>query len=166
MVEIVFEPIIPKKFDPQVFLGEFESALKVKTKPELQRLFRGTVQGWKNKPDFSGKFTRGIDSMSMFVYPSGRNAEQYKLVTLGSPAHDIFPKNMSRLVFQRGYSPASAPRRLVSVPARRFGPRVSARMVRHPGFEAREFDYAIAEHYAPDFYNTMAQANLQAVRKL
>jgi hypothetical protein len=147
-------------------LTRISQKMKSKTGPDLRALFRRTVEGWDNPPDFSQKFHVGRDYCSTTVWPSGRNKNQYNLVNEGSPPHIILPRRARMLRFQVGYRAATKPRVIGSSAKQRFGPYTGSAGVAHPGFEAREFDSAIAEEYQDTFAADMQDAiNVAVVRK-
>jgi len=137
---------------------QIEKALRTKTGPDIKRNFEKTVSGWKHKPNWSVKLTNRSNYLSVSVWASGPNADQYGLVNAGSPAHTISPKNGGMLRFQPGYSAATKPGRLMSRSAQRSGAFISARDVSHPGFEGRKFDLAVAEETAPRFAEDIQDA--------
>ena len=141
--------------------------MREKTGPDLRKEFMKTVDGWEGKPEFSQKFTNSISGLSTEVFPSGANRSTYELVNAGSPPHTIRAKNGRGLLrFQTGYRAATRPRVVGSRAKSRFGDTISAPMVRHPGFVAREFDMVIAEQYQNTFEDDMQDAiNAGARRK-
>jgi hypothetical protein len=132
-------------------------AQQQKTGPDLKRLFRQTVEGWKNKPNWMQHQESNSSRIAMQVWAGGTYANQYALVNAGSPRH-LIPLKPGFLRFQRGYRPATSPRVLSSHAYSRFGPYSFAKQVNHRGFIAREFDAEIAEEYAPQFAEDMQVA--------
>ena len=138
---------------------EIEKALRTRTAPELRRQFNKTVEGWGHKPGFSQKFASRTDYISATVYASGPNADQYGIVNYGSPPHRIPARRGGMLRFYSGYSAATRPRVIGSRAKRRSGEIWVAREIpKHPGFDAREFDVAIAEEIAPGFEKDINEA--------
>ena len=134
-----------------------------KTAPETKFLFKKTVFGWANKPSFRQKLTRRAHYMSMYVYASGTNADQYALVNAGADPHVITPIGKGYpLKFKWGgkgsYKASSSPRIIQSKRHYKTGPVRTFMSVNHPGFPAREFDQAIAEEYAPTFRKDIQDA--------
>ena len=87
--------------------------------------------------------------------------------SFGSPPHDIRPRQAGGFLrFRRGYSPSTAPRRIQSRRSKGFGPWISTRAVSHPGFEPRDFHYAIADAHRLVFHKDMIAANRRAAAKL
>jgi len=140
-------------------MREIERALRTKTGPDIRTQFKKTTTGWKNKPDWSQKMTVRTSYLSVSVWASGPNADQYGLVNAGSPRHEIRPKNSGGLLrFQPGYRAATRPGRLMSRSAQRSGDYMSTPVVRHPGFEGRAFDEAVAEEVAKRFADDIQDA--------
>jgi len=150
-----------KKFDSEEFVKRIEDKMREKTGPELKALFQETVEGWEEKPTFAEYHTRTATSISTRVSTVGGimgGMDIYALVSKGSPAHLIRPKNGSFLRFQPGYRAATHPGIIGSMRKQRFGSYVQSEGFIHPGFEGREFDKMIAELYKPDFEQDMADA--------
>jgi hypothetical protein len=150
--------------DEQAVFTAIAAKQRVKTAYDVKRLFRQTTAGW-HKPPIWGqthKFTRS--EISVEIYASGANADQYALVNAGAPRHTIHPINPTGwLRFQRGYNASTRPRVLSSRAFSRFGPYSAAKIVHHPGFAAREFDQEIAEQYEDTFRDDMQDAINSAV---
>lgn len=144
---------------------EIESMLRNRTGPELQRQFKKTVDGWEGAPSFPKKLTSKSNYLSVAVYASGTHADKYALVNFGSPPHPITPRRGGMLRFQPGYRAATKPRVIGSRAKSRSGRTIGARRVSHPGFEAREFDLAIAEEIAPRFAEDVQDAITTAATK-
>lgn len=126
------------------------------TGPQLQGLFRKTVSGWEHKPRFYKRKHITAYQIGVIVHPAKEKmGDIYALVNQGAKPHIIRPRRAKFLRFQTGYRAASRPRFIGSGRKSRSGRFISTPMVRHPGFEAREFDQAIAEEYAPKFFKDM-----------
>lgn len=134
--------------------------MQSKTAPDLQRLFKRTVTGWQDPPNFLQKFTNQVNYVSTTVWPgqSNKGGKTYTLVNNGASPHIIRPRRARVLSFQRGYSAGTRPRVLSSRGYSRFGDFVTAGVVHHKGFDAREFDAEIAEQYAATFAADMQDA--------
>jgi hypothetical protein len=146
------------KFSAKEYVDRIAQAQRDKTVPELTRLFKLTVDGWDNKPRFDWEQQITSHSIGVRVYSAGENSDQYALVVKGSPPHTIRSKNGGLLHYQPGYRPSTKPRILSSHAKSRFGAYISTPVVNHPGFDAREFDQAIAETHKPDFERDMQDA--------
>lgn len=156
---------VPQRvLDAQGVIDAIYNTMRTKTAPEVQNLFKRTVEGWHNKPTFTHRMGRGPDHVSVTVYPGfGKNADQYALVNAGSPEHPITARNAPFLLFQRGYHSATKPRVLSSRPYVRYGHYWLQKSVHHPGFKAREFDQEIADQYQDTFRQDMQNAINSAV---
>ena len=138
---------------------EMLKTMRGKSSRELKKLFEDTVFGWSKKPHFTAKFGGGVNEMSLSVTVSGPAAETYALVNAGSPPHTIIPRRPGGILrFKPGYRASTSPGVLKSRRAYRSGAAVVARLVKHPGFEPREFDKTIREEYTPVFEKDMQDA--------
>lgn len=135
-------------------------AMKDKTAPRLKELFEKTVQGWKTPPAWDQEQETTSEKISMRVFASGSNADQYALVNYGSPPHPIYPKNQGGFLrFQPGYRSSTSPGSLNSRAFVRSGNFISSRGVpMHPGFQPRGFDKSVAKEYEPQFQKDMQDA--------
>ena len=147
-----------ENFKGENYVKRLTDKMRSDTIPALRLAFNHTVEGWENRPDFKSNIDVTSSSISVSVYPSGPNADQYALVSKGSPPHTIRPKNGGLLKFQPGYNSATRPRILSSRSKVRFGNYVTAKVVNHPGFEAREFPETISDMYYPIFLDEMQEA--------
>ena len=141
-----------------VLRGRIERVMKDRTGPEMRRLFKGTVAGWKHPPNFTQRFASTGDEISVAVFASGTNKNQYALVNYGSKKHTITPRRGGMLRFQQGYNAGTKPGSLSSRAPRRSGSFVSRKIVHHPGFKAREFDASVAEKILPKFIDDVNSA--------
>lgn len=131
-----------------------------KTKPDLLREFRKTVEGWENAPRFQSEVEHVINLLTRVFTES----ERYFYVNNGTSPHTITPKSGGLLRFQTGYRAATSPKVIGSRKPQRFGPQISARIVHHPGSEPRLFDETIAEAYEETFVNDIQDAINMAVK--
>lgn len=143
---------------PESIRQAIEHAQDRKTGPKMRALFKKTVEGWKNKPYFFQRKHITPRQIGIVAHSGRQNVDQYFLVNEGAAPHYIRPRRARRLRFQPGYRPSTRPHILSSRPMARFGDPVTASVVRHPGFEARKFDEAVAKAHAPDFRRDMQQA--------
>jgi hypothetical protein len=159
MVEIKMNVTVPDEIinDAQM-RKQIEKALRTKTGPDIRRNFQKTTEGWTHKPSWSQKFTSRTNFLSISVWASGPNANQYGLVNAGSPAHRISARRGGLLRFQPTYRAATKPGRLSSRSPQRSGAFMSARSVNHPGFEGRRFDETVAKVVAPQFAKDIQEA--------
>ncbi len=132
---------------------EIERALKDKVAPALIKSHNLVVADWVNKPTFETRIAVRPDKISMTVFPAGPNAGIYEIVDQGSPPHIIKPVKAKMLVFRLGYKSKTLakPARTVSGGGKATGDVVFAKLVHHPGSEAREFSKVIAKDIQPQF---------------
>jgi len=137
-----------------------------KSIPEVLRLFKGTVEGWENKPSFTYEHSTSTSMIRSYIHPrgGGHDANVYNMVTLGTPPHIITPKRRPMLRFREGYIAATTPGSLMSGKNKRTGKYVGRFKVNHPGIkDPREFDKLISEKYQPIFEQDMGEAVARAV---
>lgn len=169
MVSIRLKVTVPKeKFTDKRWVEEVVSTMRRKTGPELRFEFQRTVNTWDKKPFFAIHQEVGSQRISTSVHTFN---DIYALVNAGSPSHVIYPKwtrtggiGRGFLRFRSGYASktkAGSTRSFVGGP---FGDFVSARVVHHPGFEARRFDQLIADDYLPTFERDMQEAFKRAAK--
>jgi len=131
MVSISMKVTVPDEIiNSAAMRSQIEEALRRKTGPDIRKNFAKTVDGWKHKPSWSTMLTNRSDYLSVSVWASGPNKNQYGLVNAGSPPHEIRPKSGGMLRFQPGYRAATKPGRLMSQSSQRSGPHISARAAR------------------------------------
>jgi len=130
-----------------------EKALDSEVKPALIKSHNLVVADWKNKPEFRTRKVIRPERITMTVFPIGPAAEIYGYVDQGTKPHIIKPVRAPLLVFQTGYKSKTLanPARTVSGGGIATGPTVRAKLVHHPGSEAREFSKTIAGDIEPDF---------------
>lgn len=137
------------------YLGRklLEQALKEQVAPALIKSHNLVVADWKNKPTFETRIAVRPDKISMTVFPAGPNAGIYEIVDQGSPPHIIRPVKAKMLAFRLDYTSKTLakPARTVAGGGKSTGPLVFAKLVHHPGSEAREFSKVIAEDIKSDF---------------
>lgn len=161
MVSIRVKVTLPPSnvFQKKRWLEEIARVQRQTSVPRLRKLFQQTVYGWSEKPSFGWTQTRTSDTLAITMYPQGPRADVWELLNAGSPAHTILPKNRGGfLIYRPGYRAATTPGSLQSRRAYRSGPFVSARVVHHPGFQAREFTTLIAQEYENPYMNEMQEA--------
>lgn len=156
-ISVEIKVTVPKEvFKIEAWRRRVEHVQSQKTGPELQALFRKTVTGWDHKPRFYKRKHITAYQIGVIVHPAKEKAgEIYALVNEGAKPHLIRPRTRKFLRFQVGYRSASRPRFIGGRRKTRFGRFISTPLVRHPGFQAREFDSAIAEAYGPTFFKDM-----------
>jgi len=145
-----------------------EQAMDKEVKPALIKSHNLIVADWKNKPVFKARKYISAERIAVTVFPTGPAAEIYGYVDRGTKPHIIAAKNAPFLSFRTGYSPKTLanPARTVSGGGTSSGPRVYAKVVHHPGSEAREFSKVIAEDILPDFKKIIDNAFRQVSKQL
>jgi len=158
------EVVLQSQFVREMILQKMQR----KTAPDLQKMFKQTVQGWADPPNFLQRFRNSPSQVSATVWP-GQNTtggKKWAIVNAGSPRHVIRPRKARMLRFQPGYRASTRPRKLSSRAYTRYGPVIRTLSVQHPGFEAREFNKEIKEQYADTFVQDMQDAiRVASVRK-
>lgn len=159
MVSITLKVTLPERpFAKKKWLQAIASAQRKTSIPKLKKLFRSSVFGWSRKPDFGWTQTRGSNRVAIYMYPSGPNAETWKLVSAGSPAHRIPLSGGTFMSYRPGYRAATRPGQLMGRRAYRSGKPRGAMFINHKGFEARNFPELIAEEFRPQFTDDMQNA--------
>lgn len=165
-VSITIQVEVPKEIlSIEDVQRELSYIMATKTGPDIKRLFEKTTEGWSGEMNphsrfgqvnFSIKNYFGVTTFKTTVFTYSK---KYAIVNEGSPRHRITPRNGKMLRFRVGYRAATRPRVIGSRAPSRFGDFVSTPIVPdHPGFEAREFDDAIADEYAPTFEKDIQDA--------
>lgn len=160
---ISFKPIVPDKlplFDTKEAKREYARALN-ETIEEANRDFKKTIRTWRTKPGF---LIRRASPVKLKAQVFTTN-EIYFYVTRGTRPHIIRPKNAAALSFRSGFQPKTTPRMIRSDAGRRFGPRVFARQVHHPGTKARDFDVVIAKRLRTKLTDEMRLANRRLAQR-
>lgn len=144
--------------------------LDSKVKPALIKSHNLVVADWKNRPEFKTRKYIRADYISMTVYPAGnpKAVEIYGYVDQGTEPHLIAPVRAPLLIFKTGYQPKTLARPARTVPGggKATGPTVAAKLVHHPGSEAREFSATIARDLQPGFKDTIENTFRQIARQL
>lgn len=150
------EVVIPKAiFDVEKF-KRLQRAHMASVALAVKRDFEATVKNWDHKPTFEVQYS----SEEITV---GTDDDIYALVDAGSPSHTISPVRAKRLKFQNKYKAKSTPGVIGSKRGGKSGEIVTAKVVRHPGFQARKFLDAIAKKNNVKFFQggdaAVAEAN-------
>lgn len=158
---------IPKvSFARKKWLDAIASKQRAKSLPILKKLFKETVNGWSQKPDFGWVQTKSADEISIRVYPTGPYSDVWNLVNEGSPPHIITPKKVGGiLAFKPGYRSSTKPGQLRSGRKYRSGKMRFAKSVNHPGFEGRKFTEMISQIFAEDYAMDMQEAVTEVARR-
>lgn len=164
MVSININVSVPKKlFLDADFVNEITEIMKNEVAPDLKHLFRGTTNGWSEKPSWRQKLTKRSSEISMEVWTEDKI---YGLVNAGSPPHTITPRNGGFLRFRPGYRSATTAGSIISRRVYRSGNPVTASSVKHPGFVPRRFDELISREYDPKFRESVQKAVENAAKRV
>lgn len=137
-----------------------QEAMDNQVGPALVKSHQLVVANWTHKPDFESKTQIRSDVIITTVYPTGENAQIYLYVDQGTKPHEIKPVRAKLLRFTTGYQPKTLakPARTVGGGGTATGDQVFAKIVHHPGTEAREFSQTIAEDIKPSYSNFINNA--------
>lgn len=128
---------------------------------EVDSRYQVTYQSWRHRPD-----------VSVDVHAHGRRIdievqtdEVYDYVDRGTSPHIILPIRAKRLHFLNGYQPKTTPGVLGSGTGGAYGDDVFARMVRHPGTQARGFTRIVSNWVHQNGDNILWKQLLQALNR-
>ncbi len=155
---------------PQV-KAELAKVLDSEVKPELLYRFNRVTANWNTKISFRSRKFIKIDSISVTVFPFGKNKQIWGYVSFGTQPHKIRAKNAPMLAFQWGgygsYKPKTAPIGKFGGPGTVTGGTLRfMKEVNHPGSEGRKFEEAIRADYKKDFSRTINNAFRRIIRRL
>lgn len=159
---------LPKdRFERRRWIDAIANKQRSVSMPKLRNLFKQTVFGWAQKPDFGWSVKKSSSEVALHVYPSGSYSDIWNLVNQGSPPHRIPRSGFTRMSFRTGYRAATRPGSLQSGRKYRSGPYRTAYVIeKHPGFEGRKFTELIRDEFDKTFRDDMQQAiNEVAKRK-
>lgn len=170
MPQVLFRAIRAKPINWQAFYNEIAKTLDATVKPELIAYFERVTNPWDNPPEFQARKRIRADHYSVYVYPTGPNADIWKYVSHGTRPHVIKPKGKGyQLKFKWGGPGSYKPRTTTSGGYKGPGKVIGGKTVKfwqvnHPGNKARNFETHIARWYAPQFKRTMDAAVKRGVR--
>jgi len=124
-------------FDERSFRRAIRNIRAARAK-DIKIDFDVTTRTWTNPP--KAKIQLVGDTTALIFISNDR----YTWVNEGTKAHQILPRNASRLVFQANYKAKTVVGTIASRPGGSFGPTVYSMGVEHPGTQARKFDDLIA----------------------
>ena len=154
MINIKYEPIIPKKFmaslDPAKLKKELYDALD-HTGNIINDDFDKTVRTWKKAAKFKKKGPEQY--RSGLAVTISTDDEIYFYIDEGTKAHIIKPRRAKRLGFRSGYKAKTRVGVVGSRAGGASGPFVTAKQVMHPGFPARKFAKTIAKRRQKNLVN-------------
>lgn len=164
-MRIGMQPIRPRKnlLDYRVYEAALKEAFRDEIMPELVDRFEAVVSDWEHKPDFQARMKVDAHQIEVTVKPTGDNAKIWRYVDEGTRPHVIRPRRAKALSFRTGYSARTrAPARAHAGTGRATGEQVSARLVQHPGTEARGFTGDIVAQFQPWFKDALQEAIREA----
>lgn len=143
-----FRALVPKYIDEAVFERQAQAVL-AEASTDMSQMFQKTTATWKHKVKWR---TRTVVNSRLSYTAVGTDDDIYRFVSEGTKAHDIRPRNKSRLSFRSGYKAKTRRRSLSSGSGGASGAWVSTKKtIKHPGTEAREFAEEVADKYQPKF---------------
>lgn len=113
------------------------------------------VKTWKKKPTFRIVRKRQGRDEVIGVFTDDM---RWIWIGQGTKPYIIRPRKAKALRFKSGYSPATAPNRVIARPAQSFGDTVHAQEVHHPGIKARKFDERLVKRNEKKFRAFMNDA--------
>lgn len=126
--------------DPKKLLRAVDNGLKATAKAIVVD-FKVTTQTWQHKPMFK------IEEAGALQYIIGTDDDVYHYVSGGTRPHIITPKSGKVLAFGPNSRAKTRVRSISSGTGGSGGGIVYAKIIHHPGNEAREFDETIAEKW-------------------
>jgi len=160
--------------------AEIMAEMEKDVKPRLVKSMENVVKDWDTEIGFQARTVVKPDSISVYVYPTGKNKKIFIYVDKGTKRHDIPAKNAPRLAFYMGADASGKPVRgryepkTLAKPARTVvgggyvkPPKTFVRPleVDHPGSEGREFTKQIAKDIRPEFKAGIDAAFKRAARR-
>lgn len=124
-----------------------------RTAKEAEGMFEVTFSTWKNKPEIKTQSSNARREIRVI-------GKIYEYVDKGTVAHIIRPRRARFLSFRGGYRAKTSPGVITSRSGGATGKRVFAKVVHHPGTQARNFSVVIAVEIMPKF-----EANIQEAIK-
>ena len=159
---------------------EMEDVMDRRVKPALVKSHEKIVEDWDSDVGFAAKKVIKADSITVYVFPTGKDKKVWHYVDLGTEPHPIVAKNAPRLAFQMttvggkpvtgGYVPKTlaAPARTVVGGGFVKSPKTLVRpiAVQHPGSEGRGFTKQIAKDIQPEFQREVENAFRRTARRV
>jgi hypothetical protein len=156
---------------------EVEGVLDTVVKRKLVQEHEKIVKDWTSDVGFAARKVIKPDSISVYVFPTGKDKMVWIYVDKGTKPHTITAKKAPRLAFQMrtsggkpvrgGYTPKTLPGVVVAGGGYVRPPKTLVRpyAVDHPGNEPRGFTLAIAEDFLPFFRKEMENAFRRVTRR-
>jgi len=122
--------------------------------------FKVTTRTWTNKPEFA------IESPDEETRVVSTDSKIYGFVDKGTKPHIIRPRKGGRLSWMgTAYRAKTSPGVIGSKTGGNNNSIVYAKIVQHPGSEARKFSIAIRDKWAKQMYTLMQSAILAATKE-
>jgi len=152
---------------------EIERAMDEDVKPAAVKSHEKIVQNWDSDVGFAAKKYIRATSITIYVYPTGKDKLIWTYVDQGTKPHPIMAKNAPVLSFKWGGKGSYVPKTMAR-PARtvvgggfvKGGKPVAFKRVNHPGSEGRFFSEVIAKDIQPDFRRLIENAFRNISRKV
>jgi hypothetical protein len=173
-MRVLFRAIRARAGHPKftAIADEVRAAVDSDVKLQLIQAFNLRVANWEHKPEFKAMKRVSQKGTTVYVYPTGENANIWRYVSEGTRPHEIRPKGAGYpLKFAWGgpgsYKPKTKP------PGKFGGPGIVQNaettmlmVVHHPGNEPRNFEKGISEDFTPKFRRIVENAMRRGARKV
>lgn len=155
----VIKPHTP--FKPGVFRQEMHAA-GIVTMANMMRDFNKTTRTWQHNVDFKGVVNDKPTEIDVTVSTKDK---VYGYVDKGTKPHIIKPRRAKALFFQKRYKAKTTPHVIGSHKGGASGDVVAAKIVHHPGTDAREFSHDLQSKYQPRLKKDIEAAITRAARR-
>jgi hypothetical protein len=159
---------------------EIEDAMDKRIKPALVKSHEKIVEDWTSDVGFAARKVVRPDSITIYVFPTGKDKMVWIYVDRGTKPHKIEAKNAPRLAFfmtteggkpVRGrYEPKTRARPARTVAGGGYVPKpktfLRPLVVDHPGNEPRNFTAQIARDIEPFFIKEIENAFRRTARRV
>jgi len=157
----LFKQIKPKPLKIDAFRLEFLTALH-EIERGVKKDFQEITETWEHEVVWESQISL-VKGPSMLV---GSDDQILRWLNDGTPPHNIWAKkSMGYLQFQTGFKPKTKVNWIGSQKGGKFGAKVKRATVRHPGFEARNYEKVMKEKWEPKFKDRMKKAMKTAAKK-
>lgn len=141
-------------------LAELRKAVD-QTRGPIEKDLQAITATWETKVRWRVRF---FDEGGKLVLTVTTTNKIFQYVDEGTKPHLIQPKRASRLFFQTGYTAKTRKGFLGSVQGGAKGDWVAAKVVHHPGTEARGFTEALVKKHQRTFMQNVRAAMARIVR--
>lgn len=143
-VKMGFKAVIPKN---PLFKGDVNKVLRGavdKARKPIEGDLNAVTATWNHKVKFKVRWTTAGNNIGVTITT---NDKVFAYVNDGTRPHVIQPRTAGRLAFKSDYIAKTTVGSLNSRRGGKSGPTVYAKLVHHPGNEARKFDELIAKKH-------------------